>query len=70
MPPTTECLPDMRQGSALTSWQTDPSSLLTCMDYPSFPCDLQKNKEKEGHASYIVFETTVQIKVTLKFEIK
>lgn len=40
---------DMTLGSALTSWQPNPNSLLTCMDYPSFPCDLEKNTEKDGH---------------------
>lgn len=40
------------------------------MDYPSFPCDLGKNTEREGNASHIVLESTVQIKVTLKLEIK
>lgn len=69
-PQTTECLLDMKQGSALTSWQPNPNSLLTCMDYPSFPCDLGKNTERERNASYIVFDTTVQIRVTLKLESK
>lgn len=40
------------------------------MDYPSFPCDLGKNTERERNASYIVFETTVQIKAIWKLEIK
>lgn len=70
MPQTTECLLDTKQGSALTSWQPNPNSLLTCVDYPSFPCDLGKNTEREGNASHIVFEITTQIKATLKLEIK
>lgn len=70
MPQTTECLLDTKQGSALTSWQPNPNSLLTCVDYPSFPCDLGKNTEREGNASHIVFEIATQIKATLKLEIK
>lgn len=49
MPQTTEGLLDMTLGSALTSWQPNPDSLLTCMDYASFPCDLEKNTEMDGH---------------------
>lgn len=65
-----EFLLDMKQGSTLTSWQPNPDSLLTCMDYPSSCCDLGRNAEKEGNASHTVFEITMQIKVTLKPEIK
>lgn len=70
MPQTTKCLLYMKQGSALTLWQPNPNSLLTCMDYPSFPCDLGKNTEREGNASHIVLEITTQNKATLKLEMK
>lgn len=70
MPQTTEFLLDMKQESALTSWQPNPDSLLTCVDYPSSRCDLGKNAETEGNASRTVFEITMLIKVTLKLEIK
>lgn len=63
MPQTTECLLDMALGSALTLWRPSPNSLLSCVDYPSFPCDLGKNTERDSH---IAFEITMTIKVTLK----
>lgn len=45
----TDCLLDTTLGSALTSWEPNPNSLLTCVDYPSVPCDLGKNTERDIH---------------------
>lgn len=67
MPLATECLKDMKQESVLTPWQPNPNSLLTCMDYPSFPCDLgKKGKGMPG----TVFEATMQTEIMLQLGIK
>jgi len=70
MPQNIERFLDVQQRSALTSWQPNPNSLLTCLNYSTFPRDLRKNKKREGNASQVVFETTMQTSLFLRLEVK